>query len=143
MTPVKTIAQRVSEVRRRRGFTQDELAAALQKEGVPWARSTVAKLESNRRDNVSVIELLALAYCLGCSPTHLVVPPEGASRYQITPKKEVSVIAARRFVRGVEDLPGLDWRGFAIESPDDEYTEYVSGKKRYIMPLAAGDDDDG
>jgi transcriptional regulator with XRE-family HTH domain len=138
-----TLAQRVSVVRRRRGLTQDELATALQKEGVPWARSTVAKLESNRRPNVSVIELLALSYCLGCSPTHLVVPPEGASRYQITPTKEVSITAARRFIRGVEELPGMDWRDFAIEAPDDEFTEYVSGRKRYVMPLAAGDDDDG
>lgn len=142
-TPMKTIARRVREIRLRRGLTQDELATALQREGVQWARSTIAKLELGHRDNISVVELLALSYCLACSPTHLVVPPDGASRYQITPAKEVSVIAARRFIRGVEELPGMDWRGFAIEAPDDEFTEYVGGRKRYIMPLAAGDDDDG
>lgn len=138
-----TITRRVREVRLRRGLTQDELAAALQKEGVPWTRSTIAKLELGKRDNISVVELLALSCCLACSPTHLVVPPEGESLYQITPNKDVSVFAARRFFRGLEELPGMDWRGFAIEAPDDEITEYVGGRKRYVMPLAPGDDDDG
>ena len=39
-----------------------------------WTRIVVTKLETGRRQSVSVEELLALAYVLNVAPVHLLVP---------------------------------------------------------------------
>ncbi|MFJ7154652.1 helix-turn-helix domain-containing protein [Streptomyces sp. NPDC101118] len=117
--PVEVIARRVKEVRGRKGLTAQQLADRLRKAGVPWDRATVTKLETNRRQNVSVVELLALARVLDVAPVHLLVPL-GEGPYQVTPNETALASRARRWVRGDTTLRGGDAQIYYSEVPLDE-----------------------
>lgn len=52
-------------------MSQQALADACAKQGVPMSRSMLANLEGGRRDVVSVDELLAFAQALDCHPSEL------------------------------------------------------------------------
>lgn len=112
--PVATIAQRVKELRGRRGWTAAQLGKALDKHGIRWDRFTVANLENGKRQNVTVQELFALALALDVSPTSLVVPLDDRP-YQITPTRTEHADMARAWVRGEEPLPGTDERTYRAE----------------------------
>ncbi|MFJ6783749.1 helix-turn-helix domain-containing protein [Streptomyces yangpuensis] len=117
--PVEVIARRVKEVRGRKGLTAQQLADRLRDAGVPWDRATVTKLETNRRQNVSVVELLALARVLDVAPVHLLVPlHEGP--YMVTPVEAVTASRARLWIRGDTTLKGGDAQIYYSEAPLDE-----------------------
>ncbi len=67
-TATRHLARRVKEVRTRRGLTAQQLAEALQEQGVSWQRTTVVKLENGTRENVTFNEVLALATYSGGWP---------------------------------------------------------------------------
>lgn len=115
-TPVATIAQRVKELRGRRGWTAAQLGAALGKHDVRWDRFTVANLESGKRQNVTVNELLALALALDVAPVNLLVPLDDRP-YQITPTRTEGADTVRSWVRGEQPLPGTDERTYFAEAP--------------------------
>lgn len=112
--PVATIAQRVKELRGRRGWTAAHLGTVLGKHGISWDRFTVANLESGKRQNVTVQELFALALALDVSPTNLLVPLDDRA-YQLTPTRTESADLVRAWVRGEEPLPGTDERTYRAE----------------------------
>ncbi|MFI6488260.1 helix-turn-helix transcriptional regulator [Streptomyces sp. NPDC050564] len=119
VTPVETLAQRVKEVRSRKGMTAQELADNLKARGLLWDRQTVTKLETGRRQNVSVVEWLALARSLDVAPLHLLVPLEEVA-YEVTPEESMPASRVRAWVRGTDVLPGTDQRIFRSEVPLDE-----------------------
>lgn len=142
-SPTAAVAHRVREVRKRRGLTAQELADKLTEQGVPWQRSTVAKLENGNRQEVTLTEWLALAAVLNVSPLHLLVPPfpspswnvdtaapSGRIRndpndeapYQVTPERSAPMYRVRQFVRGAWPLPGGDQRAFYSEIPPQEFS---------------------
>ncbi|MEU5345700.1 helix-turn-helix transcriptional regulator [Streptomyces sp. NPDC020766] len=127
VTPVETIAKRVREARNRKGMTALELADDLKRRGLDWDRQTVTKLETGRRQNVSVAELLALARALDVSPLHLLVPLEEVE-YKVTPEESMPAARVREWVRGKEPLPGTDQRIFRSEVPLDELQAPVRGR---------------
>jgi transcriptional regulator with XRE-family HTH domain len=112
--PVATIAQRVKELRGRRGWTAAHLGKELGRHGISWDRFTVANLESGKRQNVTVQELYALALALDVSPTNLLVPLDDRP-YQITPTRAENADMVRAWVRGEEPLPGSDERTYRAE----------------------------
>jgi hypothetical protein len=60
--PNRIVARRVRDLRLRlRDWNAQHLAQALNAAGLPWTRGTVTKLETGRREAVSVAELLAAA----------------------------------------------------------------------------------
>ncbi|MEU4964183.1 helix-turn-helix domain-containing protein [Streptomyces smyrnaeus] len=113
----RVIARRVKGLRARNGLTAKQLAEALTAEGVTWDRGTVTKLETNRRDNVTVVELLALSKVLNVAPVHLLVPLDDAQPLQVTPKNAIQADRVRAWVRGEQPLPGTDLRTFRTEVP--------------------------
>jgi transcriptional regulator with XRE-family HTH domain len=121
LSPTQVVAKRVREVRERRRMTAAKLAAEMTRVGIPWDRGTVAKLETGRRANVSVAELLALAYVLAVAPVHLLVPLEDKTPYQATPTQVEPAGAVRDWVRGAWYIDGVDVRGFFAELPPHEY----------------------
>lgn len=125
-TPTSVIAKRVREVRDRRGLTAEQLAERLVALGVNWQRSTVAKLENDKRENVTVTEWLALAAALNVAPVHLLIPPDAGEddAYQVTPETQVAATTARDWIRGRHPLPGARRREFAAEAPDDEWVSF-------------------
>src|SRR4051812_45882768 len=120
--PSDVVAQRVQEVRRRRGWNSAErFAAECDRAGVPHlTASVIANIESGRPDgqgrrrrDVSVEELLALAYVLEVSPLDLLVRPEDDVKpYHVTPGRADSARAVRLWIGGHSPLLGMDQRRF-------------------------------
>lgn len=119
IAPVEVLALRVRELRNRKGMTAQGLAQDLVQRGLEWDRQTVTKLETGRRQNVTVTEWLALARALDVSPLHLLVPLEEVE-YRVTPNEPVAAGRARSWIRGEEPLPSTDQRIFRSEVPLDE-----------------------
>lgn len=69
------IAARVAELRAAGGLSGAKLAERMAPYGVSWNRTTVAKLESGRREQLTVGELVALALALGTTPLSLLADP--------------------------------------------------------------------
>jgi DNA-binding Xre family transcriptional regulator len=96
------IAARVRELREKRCWSAARLAREMQHVGVPWERVVVTKLETGRRESVTVVELLAIAAELECCPLHLLVlpypqpqlaepgAPDDTATYWVTPTEAVA-----------------------------------------------------
>ncbi|MCZ0979400.1 helix-turn-helix transcriptional regulator [Streptomyces diastatochromogenes] len=137
-TPTEAVAHRVREVRTRRGLTAQQLAEKLAEQGVPWERSTVAKLENGNRQNITLTEWLTLAAVLEVAPVHLLVPPfpsplwnrpagerndpNDEADFQVTPRQTAPMHRVRRFLRGEGPLSGMDDRAFFSEIPPQEFS---------------------
>lgn len=143
MTPVRTIAARVEELRKRKGWNPAELGAELKSVGIRWDRFTVRNLENGKRQNVTVDELLALSRVLDVAPVHLLVPLESETPYQVTPggegprgeKAPPEVRDAERvrmWVRGEAPLPSTDLRTFRTEVPLNELRPQGQVTHEYI-----------
>jgi transcriptional regulator with XRE-family HTH domain len=144
--PVTSIAERVKEARGRHGFTAQQLADRLKDVGIQWDRATVTKLETGRRQNVTVVELLALARVLDVAPIHLLVPVDDRT-FQVTPTEEQPAQRARDWIRGWIPLPGTDRRIFRSETPLAEMGEGKlrppSAEELSIARRAIGLNEDG
>jgi len=114
LSPVAVIAQRVRQLRARKQMTAQQLAERLRQTGVPWDRATVTKLETGRRQNVTITEVLALALVLDVAPTNLFIVLDN-SPYKVTPARTEPADLVRAWVRGEEPLPGTDERTFRTE----------------------------
>ena len=103
--PHVLIGERVEKIRMARGMTRDKLAATLQDMGLDWSRLTVNRLEIGRRENITVIELLALCTALDIAPVDLLVPAylENES-YRVAPKASAAAIHVREWIRGEQQL---------------------------------------
>ncbi|WP_394434778.1 helix-turn-helix domain-containing protein [Streptomyces sp. SGAir0957] len=112
VSPVEAIATRVRAARQRKGLTAQQLAGK-----VGWDRATVTKLETGRRQNVTVDEWLALARALDVAPIHLLVPLENGGAYRVTSDESVPTERARYWIRGIVPLSGTDDRIFRTEVP--------------------------
>jgi transcriptional regulator with XRE-family HTH domain len=120
--PVETVARRMKEVRRRRGYSAAQLAERMRAAGVEWDRNIVANLETGRRASVDVAELLALAYVLAVAPVHLLIPTDDElAPYHVTPSSAVRAGRARAWVRGDDPL-STDRRDYYSEVPEHEWT---------------------
>lgn len=123
MTIAELIQKNVATYRSRREWTQADLAENLEALGLPWDRSTVAKVESGRRQ-VTVEELVVLAAALDVSPLALFLPRDDTQRVQITPNKSVDGYWAWQWARGElvpvgGQLPA-DFRFYREGSPSTE-----------------------
>lgn len=117
-------------------MTAQELADKLRASGVPWDRGTVTKLETGRRQGVSVTEWLALARALDVAPVHLLIPLEDRALFQVTPNEALPAHRVRPWARGIVPLPGSDSRIFHTEVPLAELRAW-SGEERPVPPQEA------
>jgi transcriptional regulator with XRE-family HTH domain len=125
LAPTQAVARQVRAIRERRRMTAAKLAEEMTRVGVKWDRGTVAKLETGRRENVSVAELLALAAVLSVSPVWLLVPTVDDAPYKATPTQTEPAQVVRNWIRGDRPLPGTDWRLYVAEGPS-EWGMYLS-----------------
>jgi transcriptional regulator with XRE-family HTH domain len=121
-------ARRLREARNARGWTQQELAAALGRLSAPMDRTTVAKIEKGQRE-VRLDEFVAFAAALDIAPVHLILPIEGdvVVRYidrkrealrnekrgpavRLAPALLVDQVKARRWARGEIPLDPANFR---------------------------------
>jgi transcriptional regulator with XRE-family HTH domain len=106
-----TVATRVGELRRDRGWSAQTLGERCAEAGLPGLnRAVLANLESGRRQDVSVEELMVLAMVLDTAPVYLLVPSD----------KDMRTRLARDWVRGHVALPQQDQRRFEFNKPDED-----------------------
>lgn len=126
------IAERVKEVRGKRGLTATQLAERCAAVGAPeLTAQALSNIETGRRATkdgprrryLTVDEVVALALALDVAPVHLVVPPDAADEdeYRITPTSVVSVRDVRAWFRGYYPVLGRSVRDFHGEVPESEY----------------------
>jgi transcriptional regulator with XRE-family HTH domain len=117
-TPSDTVADRVRQFRKRRGWDLHRLAAECAAVGAPGLSAAVlANVESGRRDphgrrrrEVTIDELLALAYVLAVPPTLLFIPLGTDDEVAILPTVTVHPDLALAWVEGHEPPVGSDRR---------------------------------
>jgi transcriptional regulator with XRE-family HTH domain len=102
----EVVAQTVRFFRTRRGWTQGQLADALEAEGLDVGRTGVGKIETGAR-NVSVDELMVLAVTLGVPPVSLLIP-QSAEPVALTGTVEVSGDRLAAWVTGARPLDDSD-----------------------------------
>jgi transcriptional regulator with XRE-family HTH domain len=116
-------ARRVREARKRRGWSQAQLADRLAEIGYTGiGRATVAKIEdaTSTRSNASLEDVLAIAAALDCSPLHLIVPLEDDELLQITAGlPPAQAVLIRDWVRSVLIAPLRIVLGVAEQNVDD------------------------
>ncbi len=76
----------------------------MNERGIPWNRTTVAKLETGRRETVTVQELLALALVLNVPPVWLLADPEGGSAVAVAEGVEADPWTALLWLTGWQPL---------------------------------------
>jgi transcriptional regulator with XRE-family HTH domain len=104
--------ERVKEIRRRRGWTTAQLAARLAEAGAGHLTEAVlANIETGRRRNgqrrrdVTIDEVLTLAYVLNVPPVLLFIPVGTEDTLAITPTIDMTAWDALPWVSGVRPPP--------------------------------------
>ncbi|MFF6956203.1 helix-turn-helix domain-containing protein [Streptomyces sp. NPDC008317] len=125
------VVLRLKEARLRRGWSAQQLAEECAKHGASkFTKSVISNIESGRpgpdgrrRRELTVDEVMTLAYVLDVAPMHLLGLPEGdnaALGVQITPDCLVTDREALLlWIRGDRALPGSDTRHFYAASLQD------------------------
>ncbi|MER5821182.1 hypothetical protein ABT086_02475 [Streptomyces mirabilis] len=131
LTVSDIVAERVQQVRKRRGWTVKQLAERCAEIGAEeLTAQALYNIGNGRRDEagqrrrfVTVDEVAALALALDVAPVHLVIPPDAADadEYRITPTSVVSVRDVRAWFRGYYPVLGRSVRDFHSEVPESEY----------------------
>lgn len=109
----RLVASRVRALRTERGMSGAALGAAVHALGLhSWVASTVGKLETMRREALTIRELIALAVALGVPLPWLLVDPEAGTAVPITKGVEVDPWTALLWLVGKQaltDPPGPTW----------------------------------
>jgi len=133
VTAGEVFARRMREVRRRRDWSQADLANRLKELGHPIHRVTLTKIEQGgketaspeartRAQNVALEDVLAISFALGVSPIHMIVPRQPDARLRVVSGKQaVDQILLRAWLRGESTLLDEDPRFFFSELPLDEF----------------------
>ncbi|MGP4092758.1 helix-turn-helix domain-containing protein [Streptomyces sp. KR55] len=127
-----SVAERVQQVRKKRGWTVKQLAERCAELGAPeLTAQALYNLENGRRDDsgrrrrdVTVDELLKLAYVLSVAPVHLLVPPvdgDAVVPYRFIEGVTTTPGFARAWIRGQSPIGRVVAREYFSEVPDSEY----------------------
>lgn len=130
--PSDVFRKRLREVRRLRGWTQHDLAAALVEVGMDLGEFAITRLENGKR-SVSLDEAVALAAVLGVSPLHMFVPLDD-STVELAPQlPAIGAVSARAWFRGQRPLQQADERTYYTQTPDSEasWFPFVPGPWRF------------
>ena len=157
LSVTQVFAYRLRDARLTKRWTQDELAARMDKIGSPIQRATIAKIESAARGvggahgdeppasaqrRVTIDEAVAFAVALDVPVTSLLLPIIEDDDVQLAPNVRVSVDVAHAWARGDRPLdpdderyyrfqsfvPQLGWSQLARMS-DEELAEYGITRK--------------
>src|SRR5439155_12423737 len=82
LTPGQVFGEQLEGIRRRKGWTQRQLADEMKRLNVPVGQSAIANIENSSR-RVTVDEMMTFAVALGVSPAALLVPRESSARVMV------------------------------------------------------------
>lgn len=95
-TPTAAFGRQLERSRRRRGWSQEELA-----DRADMSRLMVNRIETRARGRrVDLDEALRLAFALDVAPVHLIAPREDAALLRVTSDEVLDALSAREWVRG-------------------------------------------
>jgi len=100
----RRIASQVRYWREQRGLTAQQLADRVDQLGYRMPRSILANLENNRRENITVAELLILAAALDVPPVLLIAPVGRESTLEVLPRTPATPWRARGWIHGAIEL---------------------------------------
>jgi transcriptional regulator with XRE-family HTH domain len=137
---------RLVDARKKKGWSQRELAKAMAEVGWPIDRTTIARIESGgvRAENLTLNEVHAFAAVLGMSPLHLIAPWNDDARVSIAPRITSPAKDVRLWMQGVLPL-NFDW---AANPKGGERAERLGQRGRdrrffdYMKPAPVGEDDE-
>lgn len=105
----RALGRGIKAAREAKHLTQEQLAARLRDLGLDWSRATVASVETGRRDDVGITEIVIVAFALGTSPAEL-IPSNTPPIVLAAGLLEVSPNGLRRMLSGTS--VGLGRNGF-------------------------------
>jgi len=136
LLPSEVFRKRLREVRKIKGWTQQDLAAALGRAGVHLNEFVITRMESGNR-RVSVDEAITISAVLGVSPVHMLVPLNDDETVQLAPRlPAVRTVDARAWLRGQRPLSQADEGLFYFQTPPSEadWFPLVPGPWRFQNP---------
>lgn len=116
MTPTEHFGRQVRAYRRRRDWTQPELAERCRAAGLEWDRSIVANVEGGRRSSATIHELLTLARVLSVPPALLIFPVESEEAVEVGPGCTLRPGPAIRWLVGDDPSGALDQTAYKREA---------------------------
>ncbi len=119
-TPHDVAIERIRQLRKRHGFTQQDLADRLNLLGAHTDRAAVAKVELGQR-GLSLNELFQYALALDVAPVHLVTAPDSEDPIALGPNMECTPGEMRAWVRGQRPFLWQDARTYFSEVPKQEF----------------------
>jgi 8-oxo-dGTP pyrophosphatase MutT (NUDIX family)/transcriptional regulator with XRE-family HTH domain len=130
-SPSEVFRARLREVRRLKGWTQQQLADELASLGVRLDASGITRMERGTR-GVTLDDVIAIAAALGVSPLHMIVPLDDNGA-QLTPSLTVPTADARAWLRGQLPLDQADEHLFYAQTPESEadWFPLVPGEWRF------------
>jgi transcriptional regulator with XRE-family HTH domain len=118
-TPRQVAARRIQEIRKAKGWSQQDLADRLGELGTPMDRATVARTEGGTR-GLSLDDAFLFAAALGVRPTSVFFGFVYNDPVQLSPKLTLPAGEARRWMHGQHPLRPEDFRTYYTEVPDEE-----------------------
>jgi transcriptional regulator with XRE-family HTH domain len=128
-SPQEIARRRIRELRRRHDWSQQDLADALARLGVPVDRATVARVELGER-GLSLDEAFQYAIALDVAPASLFLPL-GSDDVQLAGEVTVPAPRARRWLTGQEPLEGQDARYWLHELPEETMLAALESARRW------------
>lgn len=123
-----TVAANIRETRKGCGWKPADLAARCAELGAAGiTENVIENIESGRRGpggerrrDVTVDELLALAYALDIAPVHLITGLDDEAQLPVSPERSVSATRARQWIRGLSPVPGVNRHRYELNVPASE-----------------------
>jgi transcriptional regulator with XRE-family HTH domain len=128
-SPQEIARKRIRELRRRHDWSQQDLADALGRLGMPVDRATVARVELGER-GLSLDEAFEYALALDVAPVSLFLPL-GGDDVRLASGVVVPAPRARRWLIGQEPLEGQDARYWLHELPEEAMLAAVDSARRW------------
>ncbi len=130
------IGERIKQIRDRRGMTAKQLAARCKEIGAPEITAPViANIETGRRGpdgkrrrDVTVDEVLILAYALEVPPILLLLPRGGTEKLQITPDAGMDLMTAAAWAAG-DDNAFRAISGQAVPATEEDRKRWFQWRK--------------